>query len=164
VVSLLDAGLVCTATLPCPAEMGASIHINGTQSSVIDTVFVCRTTGTVRARDFETAPDALQRMLSQDVADLERAGHTATAGDVQCMLLGHMARLAVWQSRSMWATHDPTAAKLRKARTALNQVYPLDLIPNLVGQVVSASSEIPLLAHMMVHEEQVPYEPDEISF
>jgi len=29
-VAILDAGLVCSASLPCPAEMGASIHINGT--------------------------------------------------------------------------------------------------------------------------------------
>ena len=29
-VALLDAGLTCTASIPCPAEMGASIHINNT--------------------------------------------------------------------------------------------------------------------------------------
>ena len=45
-VAILDAGLTCSASLPCPAEMGASIHINGTGSSIIDTVFVCRSTGT----------------------------------------------------------------------------------------------------------------------
>jgi adenine-specific DNA methylase len=43
-VAILDAGVTCSASLPCPAEMGASIHINGTGSSIIDTVFVCRTT------------------------------------------------------------------------------------------------------------------------
>jgi hypothetical protein len=161
VVSLLDAGLVCTTTLPCPAEMGASIHINGTGSSVIDTVFVCRTTGTVHARDFESSPDILRRMLDRDVTDLERAGHVATAGDVQCMLLGHMARLAVWQSRAAWSAHDPIAVKLHKARAALNQVYPLDRIASLVSQVLSVPPELPLLAHVMVQEEQEPYE---ISF
>ncbi|MFU8769454.1 MAG: DNA methylase, partial [Desulfotignum sp.] len=39
-VSILDAGMVCSASLPCPGEMGGSIHINGTGSSIIDTVFV----------------------------------------------------------------------------------------------------------------------------
>ena len=38
-VAILDAGLVCSATLPCPAEMGGSIHIHGTDSSIVDTVF-----------------------------------------------------------------------------------------------------------------------------
>jgi len=41
-IAILDAGLICTAALPCPAEMGASIHISGTGSSIIDTIFVCR--------------------------------------------------------------------------------------------------------------------------
>jgi putative DNA methylase len=44
-VAILDAGLTCSAALPCPAEMGGSIHIHGTGSSIVDTVFVCRSTG-----------------------------------------------------------------------------------------------------------------------
>ncbi len=35
-VAILDAGLTCSASLPCPAEMGGSIHINKTGSSIID--------------------------------------------------------------------------------------------------------------------------------
>jgi adenine-specific DNA methylase len=50
-IAILDAGLTCSASLPCPAEMGASIHISGTGSSVVDTVFVCRSTGSVPAPD-----------------------------------------------------------------------------------------------------------------
>ncbi len=42
VVAVLDAGMMCTAVLPAPAEMGASLHINGTGSSILDSVFVCR--------------------------------------------------------------------------------------------------------------------------
>ena len=49
-VAILDAGLKCSASIPCPAEMGASIHINGTGSSIVDTVFVCRSQGTVSRR------------------------------------------------------------------------------------------------------------------
>ena len=41
-VAILDAGLTCTASPPCPAEMSGSIHISGTGSSITDTVFVCR--------------------------------------------------------------------------------------------------------------------------
>ncbi len=41
-VAILDAGLICSASLPCPAEMGGSIHIHGTNSSILDSVFVCR--------------------------------------------------------------------------------------------------------------------------
>ena len=45
-MAILDAGLTCSASLPCPAEMGGSIHIHGTGSSIVDTVFVCRQSGT----------------------------------------------------------------------------------------------------------------------
>ena len=69
VVALSDARLVCTVTLPCPAEMGASIHISGTQSSVVDSIFVCRSTGTVRASLFQVDHASLRDILK---ADLQR--------------------------------------------------------------------------------------------
>jgi adenine-specific DNA methylase len=163
-VALLDAGLVCTATLPCPAEMGASIHISGTKSSVVDTVFVCRSTGKVQARDFEAGPDALERSIREDIEDLERAAHTATSGDARCLLMGHMVRLAVWQLRSAWRSSDSIAQKLTRVSRTLNQIYPLDFLSRIVSKAVSTSSEMPLLAHMMVREEQEPYESREIPF
>jgi adenine-specific DNA methylase len=156
-VSLLDADLVCTATLPCPAEMGASLHINGTSSSVIDTVFVCRTTGQVRAPDFETSTEALERMLQRDMLDLEQTGHTVTFGDVRCLLLGHLVRLAVWELRSTWQTSDPLAAKLRRVRRALNEIYPVDRVSKLVHKLL-ADPEVPLLIPLTVQEEPETYD------
>jgi hypothetical protein len=144
--------------------MGASIHINGTKSSVIDTVFVCRSTGTIRARDFEASLDALERMLRRDLEDLEKAGHTPTSGDARCILLGHLVRLAVWQLRSTWETSNKVGEKLKRVRYTLNQIYPLDLISKLVSRVIAASEETPLLAYMMVREEQEIYDFQEISF
>lgn len=61
-VAILDAGLVCSASFPCPCEMSASIHISGTGSSIIDTVFVCRSTGTVPRRTLVST--------AQEIADL----------------------------------------------------------------------------------------------
>ena len=58
-IAILDAGLVCSASLPCPAEMGGSIHIHGTASSIIDTVFVCRSTGTVPSRWLARTPEGI---------------------------------------------------------------------------------------------------------
>lgn len=58
-IAILDAGLVCSASLPCPAEMGGSIHIHGTSSSIIDTVFVCRSTGTVPSRWLASTPEEI---------------------------------------------------------------------------------------------------------
>ena len=46
VIAILDSGLVCSASIPCPAEMGASIHINGTGSSIlVDRLVQCPKNG-----------------------------------------------------------------------------------------------------------------------
>jgi len=64
-VALLDAGLVCTASLPCPAEMGGSIHIHGTKSSIIDTVFVCRTSGAAPENWLFNTPERLIEIVGE---------------------------------------------------------------------------------------------------
>jgi adenine-specific DNA methylase len=140
-VALLEAGLVCTATLPCPAEMGASIHINGTQSSVMDTIFVCRTTGTIRASQFDTSREALEQMLRADLEKLQMAGLTPTAGDARCLLFGHIIRLAVWQLRSTWRSDVSVKDKLEQVRAALQRICPLDLIHRLATQTLSLLPE-----------------------
>ena len=101
-VALLDAGLVCTASLPCPAEMGGSIHIHGTGSSIVDTVFVCRASGAVPENRLVYSPERLVAIVNEDLADLSVAGRTATHGDVRCIVLGHLTRMAVWRLRSTW--------------------------------------------------------------
>jgi hypothetical protein len=164
-IALLDAGLVCTATLPCPAEMGASIHINGTKSSVLDTIFVCRTTGVVQASQFDTSQEALERMLRVDLENLQMAGLVPTLGDARCLLFGHLVRLGVWQLRSSWRADLPTVEKLERVRTRLQQIYPLDLLPQFAAQTLSSLSDVDPLASMRVQEVQTPYAfGDDISF
>jgi adenine-specific DNA methylase len=164
-VALLDSSLVCTTTLPCPAEMQASIHINGTRSSVVDTIFVCRTTGTIRASQFEPNEDVLTRMLRADLENLQLAGLTPTLGDTRCLLFGHVTRLAVWQLRPSWNPDEPIAARLSEVKVSLQQIYPLDLLGRLAAQTLASVSEIDLLASMRVKEEPGVYDPDDqISF
>jgi adenine-specific DNA methylase len=162
-VALLDASLVCTATLPCPAEMSASIHISGTRSSVMDTIFVCRTTGTIRASHFEL--QNLKQMLTDDLKNLQRADLTPSVGDARCILLGHLIRLAVWQLRSTWRADAAVEDKLAQVEAQLQQIYPLDLIDRLATQVVSLLSDVDPLAAMRVKETHNTYDvQDEISF
>jgi adenine-specific DNA methylase len=163
-VALLDARLVCTTTLPCPAEMSASIHINGTRSSVMDSIFVCRTTGKVWARHFQTTPEDLKQMLKADLEDLQQAGITPTMGDARCLLFGHLTRLVVWQLRQAWRDDATVTDKLAQVKTALQQIYALDLVNRLAAQVVSSLSEVDLLAAMRVREKQTYYEEDQIPF
>lgn len=66
-VAILDARLVCLASLPCPAEMGASIHINGTGSSIVDTVLVCRSTGSFPRRWLAQDSAGVAEIVTQQV-------------------------------------------------------------------------------------------------
>ncbi|MFY9557503.1 MAG: hypothetical protein WAV47_22565 [Blastocatellia bacterium] len=112
-VAILDAGLVCSASLPCPAEMGGSIHISGTRSSIIDTVFVCRSTGRLRAKWLADNGEQLAALIVEDLAQLNLGGVKPTEGDARCIAYGHLTRLAVWNLRSKWISALAVDDKLR---------------------------------------------------
>lgn len=101
-VAILDAGLACSTSLPCPAEMGASIHINGTGSSIIDTVFVCRSTGAVSSKNLPNSPEGIATLVYEDLAELRKGNVKPSLGDTRCIAYGHLVRLAIWNLRSGW--------------------------------------------------------------
>jgi adenine-specific DNA methylase len=111
-VALLDAGLSCTAALPCPGEMAASIHINGTESSVIDTIFVCRSLTAVKQYTSVTKPAALADLVLQDIRQLREGGVPTTAGDMRCIVFGHLIHLAVNQLAQAWDRDAPALQRL----------------------------------------------------
>ncbi len=86
-VAILDAGLTCSASLPCPAEMGASIHISGTGSSIIDTVFVCRSTGVVPRHWLTETPAGVAALVKSDMEKLRRGNVQPTQGDLRCICI-----------------------------------------------------------------------------
>jgi len=96
VVAILDAGLDCTAALPAPVEMGASLHIARTKSSVLDSVFVCR------KMKIGVESDTVQDTLKSDLLALQKAGLRVTEGDIRCLLAGHIARTAINRLRDGW--------------------------------------------------------------
>lgn len=108
VVAILDAGMDCTATLPAPAEMGASLHINGTGSSVLDSVFVCRSSG------FSTSHN-IEDLLHQDIVELQAGGVRVTEGDIRCLAAGHVARIAINQLRPQWNQDQSVSIKMEVA-------------------------------------------------
>ncbi len=110
--AILDGGLTCSASLPCPGEMGASIHISGTDSSIIDTVFVCRSTGVTQRHLSADGPDSVARLVNEDVQKLRDGGVNVGVGDIKCMTRGHLIRLAIWHLHRNWDRSIPTAAKL----------------------------------------------------
>jgi adenine-specific DNA methylase len=96
VVAVLDAGLDCTATLRSPAEMGASLHIARTRSSVLYSIFVCRKVK-VRVKSV-----SMPEILDKDLSALRKAGLRVTEGDIRCLIAGHTARIAINRLRDKW--------------------------------------------------------------
>ena len=117
-VAVLDAGLTCSVALPCPAEMGGSIHIHGTGSSIVDTVFVCRTK-TGSAAEVTSTPRELAALVRRDLAQLHAAGMCPSSGDIRCIVYGHLTRMAVQYLRPGWKPELPTPKRLLRFREAL---------------------------------------------
>ena len=110
VVAILDAGLDCTATLPAAAEMSASLHILGTKSSILDSIFVCR--------HLNTAPLAhadVRNTLEQDAALMAAAEVKVSEGDIRCLASGHIARVAINGLRGGWDRGAALSDRMRRA-------------------------------------------------
>ncbi len=120
-VAILDAGLTCSASLPCPTEMGGSIHIHGTASSIVDTVFVCRDAGETSASWLFDTSERLTAIVNEDLAQLSAAGRRTTHGDIRCILFGHLTRMAVWNLRPTWDRAAATSRKIAAFRDRLVQ-------------------------------------------
>jgi len=119
IVAILDAGLITTEALVAPAEMGASLHIAGTGSSIIDTVFVCRRSGV--SRDLEIRAGLVADVL-RDSGALAMAGVKVSAGDVRCVSLGRIAHAAVHELRDAWDSTGDFTAKIRTSEEVLGRI------------------------------------------
>jgi len=162
-VAMLDAGLVCSASLPCPAEMGASIHINGTSSSIIDTVFVCRSTGKFPRRWLAETPAALAKVVAADLALLQQAQVKATQGDTRCIVFGHIIRMAVWNLRGSWKASENTAARMAAVQKWTTEFGGPDAVIKALGAIYTRAQAH---QHWELGEATPPYKTrtDEISF
>lgn len=125
-MAILDAGLSCTASLPCPAEMGGSIHISGTGSSIVDTVFVCRRDGLVPTRWIFKNASELVTIMRSELTQLSSAGMKPTAGDIRCIAYGHITRMAITHLRAGWDVSLPIGTKLHVIKAAMDAIALLD--------------------------------------
>ena len=133
-VAILDAGMVVTAAIPCPAEMSGSIHISGTKSAIVDTVFVCRSPRDMSGAGPNGGSEDIEDLLATDVAQLVVGGVKPRAGDIRCLALGHVTRLAVARLRGNWDGALPTGAKITRIAESMDQVADVDAV---VEQVFS---------------------------
>jgi hypothetical protein len=163
-VAILDAGLTCSASLPCPAEMGASIHINGTGSSIIDTVFVCRSTGIMQRKWLADSPEEVAKIVEEDLAHLRAGNVKPTPGDIRCITYGHLIRLAIWSLRCGWDKNKPTASRLGVVANWLQRFGGESEVEKFMEtNRIATTKDMPLFA---VHEGVAEYgvEYDNVSF
>lgn len=162
-VAILDSGLTCSASLPCPAEMGASIHISGTKSSIIDTIFVCRSTGTVPRKLIRNDPDRIAELIKEDIHKLQHGNVKPTIGDIRCIAFGHLIRLAVWFLRKDWDKEARTNQKIQEVATWIENFGGLAAIESHLDNDLSKA---PRYQRMILSENKASYGEDnaEISF
>lgn len=144
VVAILDAGLDCTSTLPAAAEMTASLHIAGTGSSVLDSVFVCRKPLS-KARKWSkqiglpfTVAEECTSALERDAGAMCAAGLDVKNGDLRCLLAGHVARVAVRTLQASWLPDASLGSRMEMARQCLEstamQADPGGVIEAVLGR------------------------------
>lgn len=160
--AILESGLTCSASLPCPAEMGGSIHISGTSSSIVDTVFVCRSTGLVPRRWIVGTPDALANLIREDLEQLRVGGLRPTRGDIRCIIYGHLIRLSIWRLRPAWDSRHTLSHKLKLIADDVSDFGGLEAVEKCL---IRDPDEYPNLRRTLLREEAVAFgEYDEIPF
>lgn len=139
-VALLDSGLIATASLPCPAEMAASLHIARTGSSVVDTILCSRKPASGVDRPRLAATDVPEKLREQADA-LRSGGVTPSPGDLRCMALGLLTVLAVNELGRGWDVSLPVEKRLLRTRgflsSVLKQLGGLDALAALPDAPVS---------------------------
>jgi hypothetical protein len=100
--------------------MGGSIHIHGTGSSIIDTVFICRLNGEANRRHIFTGMEELTHIVRDELRQLRLAGVKPTRGDIRCITFGHLTRMAIWTLRASWEVSAATSEKLSRFASALS--------------------------------------------
>ncbi len=162
-VAMLDAGLTCSASIPCPAEMGASIHINGTGSSIMDTIFVCRSTGKIPRHWIAETPEEIAGLVHEDLDHIRTGKVTPTHGDIRCIIFGHLIRLAIWTLRQSWDRAKPTEERLSTVADQIQRFGGLHAVERYLGDDLLSA---PRLQLAIAREDEAMYgaSDDEVSF
>jgi len=113
--------------------MSASIHINGTGSSIIDTVFVCRSTGVMPKKWLVVSADGVAQLVLEDLQNLRAGNVNPTQGDTRCIAYGHLVRLAIWSLRRTWNKNETITKRIAKVEEWLQDFGGWPEVENICG-------------------------------
>jgi len=139
-VAILDSGLICSASLPVPAEMEASIHIKGTKSSVIDTLFVNRSTNISSIDSSADIQKEIAKFLIKDINELKLGGINPTEGDVRCIIYGHLIRSAILHLRNKWDKDKPIKERLCIVNNWIKDIDGINLVKHILDSMNGGSN------------------------
>ena len=105
--------LICSASLPCPGENGGINSYQSTKSSIIDTLFICRSDGSIPEEAITRSPEVIAEFVKDDISKLESSKIKVTIGDKRCMIYGHLIRLAIRFLSKSW-NKDNNVGQRRK--------------------------------------------------
>jgi hypothetical protein len=120
--------------------MGASIHINGTGSSIVDTVFVCRSTGRFPRRWLAETPAAMAKIVAEDLSLLQQGQVKPTQGDTRCIVFGHIIRLVVWSLRDGWKTDRSTLDRMAEVERWTKEFGGAEAVIEELGDIFSLAN------------------------
>ena len=122
--------------------MGGSIHIHGTLSSIIDTVFICRSTGITSRQWLTSDPAELGAVVQEQLDQLQLAGVKPTRGDARCLIAGHLTRLAIWYHREGWQSSRLTTERIDTIRKWFDQQGGIDAVLPHIEKVAMLATRV----------------------
>jgi hypothetical protein len=75
-----------------------------------------------------------------------------TAGDIRCIALGHITRMAIWQIRSLWDATLPAEKKLAIFREAMNTIATVEKVTKRLEGV--KVSELAMIGGLFAGQEE----------
>jgi hypothetical protein len=98
--------------------------------------------------------------MSDDLESLRAAGMKPTTGDIRCVALGHITRMAAWRLKATWNSTRTTAEKFAAIRQAMNGIATVDEVQK---RLEGAEAPLPLIAgDLFVREERGSF--DAVAF
>jgi hypothetical protein len=61
-------------------------------------------------------------LVQNELVQLRAAGMKPSAGDIRCIVYGHLTRMAIWRLRAEWDSHLPTSRRLDHVHTAIREL------------------------------------------
>lgn len=114
--AILNSGMDCSAAIPCPAEMSASIHIKNTASSILDTIFVCRK----KRQNKET--ETLPKLITNYKKLIEQANVPVSIGSERCLIFGLCCKTIINELHDKWDKCLPVEEKINSCWTRLSTI------------------------------------------